>query len=52
MSFMTDERGATAVEYSLILAMVAGATIASLNQIGVWLDLQIGAAVRGFPFVS
>ena len=38
MRFLRDERGATAVEYGLITALISLAMIASLNALGIGLS--------------
>jgi pilus assembly protein Flp/PilA len=38
MRFLRDERGATAVEYGLLTALISVAMMASLNAVGVGLS--------------
>jgi len=40
--FISDESGATAIEYGLIAALIAVAIIAALTQIGTSLDTTYG----------
>jgi pilus assembly protein Flp/PilA len=42
-NFLADESGATAVEYALIAAGIALATIASVNSVGSKLNLKFSS---------
>jgi pilus assembly protein Flp/PilA len=43
-SFLSDESGATAIEYGLIAAGIAVAIIAAVNAVGGALDTKLNAA--------
>jgi pilus assembly protein Flp/PilA len=46
--FVSDERGATAIEYALIAALIASAIVASLNLVGGSLKGALNEVVTGF----
>lgn len=48
MSFINDESGATSIEYTIIMALIGGATVVGLTQLGTWLDNQFFTATSAF----
>ncbi|MGH6665250.1 MAG: Flp family type IVb pilin [Pseudolabrys sp.] len=45
-SFLTDQKGNIAIEYAVIVAMVSGLVIATVNNVGAKLAFQLAAAGR------
>lgn len=45
---LRDESGATAIEYGLIVALIAIAIVAALNSVGTSLNTTLGKAEAGF----
>ncbi len=48
MSFINDESGATSIEYTIIMALIGGATVVGLTQLGTWLDNQFFTTTSAF----
>ncbi len=49
MTFIHDEHGATAIEYSLMIAFVSAGIVASLNYIGASILWGFTEANNAFP---
>ena len=47
-SFLCDESGATAIEYTLIISLIAAAIIISLGAMGVAVSNMFGSVQVGF----
>ena len=51
-NFFAAEEGATAIEYALIVAMIAVGIIASLKMVGSSLQSDLNTVVTGFQSAS
>lgn len=49
--FFDDESGATAIEYSLFVALISMSIIAAITALGIQLDATFGTIASGFPAV-